>query len=325
MASLVAACDEQAAVSDGGSQEGESESESESESEGEGNWRALPVEGAPSPRASYAVVWTGSEMVVWGGADDKAVLGDGARYNPDQDAWTPITSSGAPEPRVTSGVWSGAEMIIWSGSDGDALSTGGRYDPLADAWTPTSIGPVGRAGPARIWTGSEMIIWGSGDEEMFLEGGYRYNPATDSWATIAADAEPTPRGSCTAVWTGSEMIIWGGTSGDYSGATVESSGGRYDPIADTWAPMSDSPLEERYWHSAVWTGSEMIVWGGNGPGLSIFDDGARYDPVTDLWAEMSDLDAPVRRFGHVAVWTGSEMLIWGGVGTISFPTGGGTV
>ena len=42
-------------------------------------------------------------------------------------------------------------------------------------------------------------------------------------------------------------------------------GGRYDPAANTWTalPTSGAPAARDY-HTAVWTGSEMIVWGGDG-------------------------------------------------------------
>ena len=40
-------------------------------------------------------------------------------------------------------------------------------------------------------------------------------------------------------------------------------GGRYDPSTDSWTATSttDAP-DARDRHTAVWTGSEMIVWGG---------------------------------------------------------------
>ena len=66
-------------------------------------------------------------------------------------------------------------------------------------------------------------------------------------------------------------------------------------------------------HSAVWTGSEMIVWGGGDPGGSneLLTTGGRYNPGTDSWIPMSD-EAPSARSNHTAVWTGSEMIVWGG-------------
>ena len=37
----------------------------------------------------------------------------------------------------------------------------------------------------------------------------------------------------------------------------------YDPTQDSWAPTSlTGVLAPSVWHTAVWTGSEMLVWGG---------------------------------------------------------------
>ena len=38
---------------------------------------------APTPRCQHTAVWTGSEMIVWGGADDVGNLDTGGRYNPE--------------------------------------------------------------------------------------------------------------------------------------------------------------------------------------------------------------------------------------------------
>jgi N-acetylneuraminic acid mutarotase len=55
------------------------------------------------------------------------------------------------------------------------------------------------------------------------------------------------------------MIVWGGTGN----GVVLNSGGRYNPSSDSWKTMSstDTP-SPRSGHKAVWTGNEMIVWGG---------------------------------------------------------------
>src|SRR5438876_470989 len=52
-----------------------------------------------------------------------------------------------------------------------------------------------------------------------------------------------------------------------------------DCIDDTWTPTSiTNAPDARAGHTAVWTGSEMIVWGGNE-----LNTGARYNPSTDSW------------------------------------------
>jgi len=89
-------------------------------------------------------------------------------------------------------------------------------------------------------------------------------------------------------------------------------GGRYNPGTDSWTATSitNAPTA-RVGHTAVWTGSEMIVWGADATGPRV-DTGGRYNPGTDSWTATSTTDAPTGRSGHTAVWTGSEMIVWGG-------------
>ena len=52
--------------------------------------------------------------------------------------------------------------------------------------------------------------------------------------------------------------------------------------SDTWQQRDDgTPLAPRYYHTAIWTGSEMIIWGGYGG--SYLNDGGRYNPVANSW------------------------------------------
>src|SRR5581483_8042268 len=85
--------------------------------------------------------------------------------------------------------------------------------------------------------------------------------------------------------------------------------------AGSWsvAPgMNNSGLLGRRLHTAVWTGSEMIVWGGLTDAGILAGNGARYRPATDSWTNVSSSGAPSPRSGHTAVWTGTEMIVWGG-------------
>ena len=67
----------------------------------------------------------------------------------------------------------------------------------------------------------------------------------------------------------------------------------------------------------MWTGSEMIVWGGRMVSAYL-NTGGRYNPSTDSWTATTTTNAPAARYGHTAVWTGSEMIVWGGVSTAPF-------
>ena len=45
----------------------------------------------------------------------------------------------------------------------------------------------------------------------------------------------------------------------------------------------------------MWTGSEMIVWGGESDGISYLNTGGRYNPSTDSWTATSTTNAPAGR------------------------------
>jgi hypothetical protein len=95
-------------------------------------------------------------------------------------------------------------------------------------------------------------------------------------------------------------------------------------INDTWIATSTTNAPSGRWrHTAVWTGSEMIVWGGFGS-AGLLNTGGRYNPSTDSWTATSTVNAPSVRYLHTAVWTGSEMIVWGGIdqNTFDLNTGG---
>jgi N-acetylneuraminic acid mutarotase len=123
------------------------------------SWVATRTTNAPAGRFSHTVVWTGSEMIVWGGGDGFNVLNSGGRYNPGTDSWTATSTANAASPRSGhTAVWTGSQMIVWGGP---YLNTGGRYNPGTNSWSATSTtnAPAGRYGHTAVWTGSQMIVW----------------------------------------------------------------------------------------------------------------------------------------------------------------------
>ena len=105
------------------------------------------------------------------------------------------------------------------------------------------------------------------------------------------------------------MIIWGGTGR----SDVLNTGGKYDPSTDIWKPvtMEDAPTP-RVFHTAIWDGLQMIIWGGVGNGGVGLNTGGRYNPSTDTWTSITTEGAPESRNGHTAIWDGHQMIIWGG-------------
>src|SRR3954462_9748573 len=85
------------------------------------------------------------------------------------------------------------------------------------------------------------------------------------------------------------------TTSHYALPSTQDGGGCID---DSWTAISGSP-DGRAGHTAVWTGSEMLIWGGS---LSSYlNSGGKYDPTTDTWTAMNATSAPMARTGHTAV------------------------
>lgn len=138
---------------------------------------------------------------------------------------------------------------------------------------------------------------------------------------MSMEGFPHPVDRHTAVWTGKRVIFWGGNeafpleSNGYAPApnVPRDDGGIYDPANDTWSPVPKAPIAPRLDHIAVWSGKEMIVFGGEGPKGRIVGDGAAFDPTTNRWRKISRSGAPQARTRAAGVWTGTHLVIAGGV------------
>jgi hypothetical protein len=204
------------------------------------SWTATTTTNAPTAREAHTAVWTGSEMIVWGGAAD-VVTNTGGRYNPSTNSWIATSTVNAPEARYFHTAVLSGEMIVFGGAGiRGFLNTGGRYNPGMDSWTATTTinAPTERDFHTATWTGSEMIVFGGGGNTGFLNTGGRYSPGIDSWTATSTTNAPAARFQHTAVfWTGGEMIVWGG-QGD---AGALRTGGRYCAQADSPTPTPTPP------------------------------------------------------------------------------------
>jgi hypothetical protein len=280
--------------------------------------------GAPDTLHDSRAVWTGSLMLVWGG---QRLNASGWRYDPALDDWSPMNTDGAPpfaaSPAV---VWTGTKMIVWGGTRTGVgpVATGGVYDPVADTWMPTSStgAPAARYGHTAVWTGTKMVVWGGTlPSSAATASGGIYDPALDEWSATQEAGAPAPRSDHTAVWTGGHMIVWGGCA---AGPGCYGTGASYDPQTDVWSALvlAGGPPEARGRHTAVWTGTKMIVWGGINTFGAKLQTGGLYNPVSG-WSGSSVVGAPTARQDHSAVWTGSRMIVFGGVDAGSAPPASG--
>jgi N-acetylneuraminic acid mutarotase len=305
-------------------------------------WAAISSTGEPRFSYSHTAVWAGTEMIVFGAGNNEvtnSIEFMGGRYNPVTDTWTTTSSTGAPtfSQYSNTAVWTGTEMIVYGEGNNSITNnrefTGGRYNPVTNTWTTISSTEAPTIGPdsgfTAVWTGTEMIVFGEGG---YNGSGYngivglRYNPVTNTWATMSSTDSPTLRGNLSAVWTGTEMVVLGKTSTSslsyYFGSQIW--GSRYNPATNTWAEISSnnspnlllgdgaSPIPI----CSLWTGTEMIVLGSDYSGFLL---GGRYDPVTNAWNVMSNPDFS-EEFSDAgmqptttttkAFWTGSAIIFY---------------
>ncbi|RKH78008.1 hypothetical protein D7Y27_20325 [Corallococcus sp. AB004] len=300
-------------------------------------WTPMSTQGALSARSLHTAVWTGERMMVWGGlgcGGPDVPCGDGATYDPASDAWSPpIKSDYAPAPRWGhTALWTGTQMLVWGGKDARAprvFRDGAIYHAKEDLWTTMNFvkAPPNRYAHSAVWIDGVMYVWGGNGGSLFdvaMADGSMYGPHGDGWLAMPPEeGSPKARWSHTAVWTGSSMIIWGGTGcGDdpqQDPPIYCDKGAAFDPVYRVWSAISTKGAPSpRIGHTAVWTGSKMVIWGGTSPtcgsGGGVCSDGAAYDPATDTWAPLRTEGAPSARTGHVSVWTGNALFIWGGMG-----------
>lgn len=342
-------------------------SPSDEATRGEG-WRKLPD--APiSPRSGEAAVWTGREVIIWGGATRDATLrsselSDGAAYDPAESTWRSIVDAPIRGSSYEA-VWTGTEMIAWGGiraADQQGPPDGAAYDPDADAWRTIAQSPLeARDGSAVVWTGNEMIVWGGylvGQDrntfpyQRYARDGAAYDPATDEWRTLAPSPLPAGYDPMT-VWTGEEMIIFTTESSDpAAGKPNYPVGAAYDPATDRWRELGSSPLFPIASPPAIWLKGEMLFMtfgeleghsrnqpptaGAYNPSTDSWrilrsapsyasssyltpiatDDEVlfgtfAYDPVADVWRKLPRAPIQDREF-PTEVWTGTEVIVWGG-------------
>ncbi len=284
---------------------------------------------APGPRFGHTAVWTGTEMIVWGGSHATYPVAGGGRYDPATDVWSPVSTTDAPEGREGhTAVWTGTEMILWGGrvydgNQGYAVSSnsGARYSPSSDTWiaVSTSGAPSARYAHAAVLVGGTMVVWGGNDDTSDLSSGGRYDVALDTWTPTTAGGAPAPRRGHSAVVLSGKMIVWGGNGA----SAVLATGGSYDPVSDAWvATTGTGAPAARSRHTAVATSDKMIVWGGSGD-AGFLNSGGVYDPALNSWTSTSTTSAPSARGDHSAVWTGGGMIVWGGSGDVGFLNSGG--
>jgi hypothetical protein len=251
-------------------------------------WTTMSNTGAPSARRAPIAIWSGTYVVIWGGTNNNAPVAGGARYDDATDTWLPM-DAGANAPSARSNVafaWSGTELYLFGGRIGTAVTNEGyAYDPAQDKWRklPTTGAPIARSDAFATWMGNKLFVWDGRDMTgaSVANSGGIYDPATNTWSAVATGSAPAKRGAPYpkngwAAGSGSKVFFVGGEDG----TTAKHDGGIYNPAgAGTWTAIANFPSgKDHFFGVGVWTGQEMIVWGGLHGAATLLNVGDRYQP-----------------------------------------------
>jgi hypothetical protein len=249
------------------------------------HWRHLPD--PPTGDGGPAVtVWTGSQMIGWGGGCCGEASADGAAYSPATNSWKMLPPAPVEGRPTAAGAWTGTEMIVAGGTTGDSsefhvFADAAAYNPKTHAWRKLPPMPTPRTEATAVWDGTELLVIGGhtivGGRLAYLARGVAYNPSTNHWRWLPPMA--FPREGFVAEWTDSQVLVWGGRSRPHETWLIPPHGEAYDAVGNAWSPLPRSPLRGRVAPVAAWTGTEMIIWGGFTEGRD-FADGAAFTPGT---------------------------------------------
>lgn len=270
-----------------------------------GLWTAMaepPLSVGPGAPA----VWTGDELIIWGGSSAKGeTLVTGASYDPDTDEWTELPTPPSKPRQGHVAVWSGEEVLIWGGvlpQANHGYADGIAYRPADRTWRTIADAPVGsRVEAQAFWTGKEMIVAGGippglGGSPTEESETVAYDPATDRWRKLRAGPPGGP-GKLLAR-TDTELLFFNPILGETRGEAARVT--PFDIAAGRWGTPREAPLPARppppsqelagtcshgYAVTAAQVGQWSFLWKGSctaGPGFA-------YSLADGTWSRTIDL------------------------------------
>lgn len=266
--------------------------------------------------------WSGTELLIFGGARPEEPPPAGARsegdhgrwrestagtswqsvagygYDPEQRRWRPLPGAPPPDAEPT-------DAVAWHCGRAFLLTrhgTGFRYDPSTGETTPTARegAPVGCRGQRILTLGSLAMVFG-------CEGcrGRVYDASTDSWSEMGSRGEPIAWGNQRCDWlptvlAGEQFVVLRRYR-DVAGAI-------WDVRTKAWTAITEEGSPEQVNVGPVSDGRALYVAGQAGTEAGLF----RYDLETRTWSRRP-LPTGVCNLGQHATLEGGVMVQAGGV------------
>jgi hypothetical protein len=301
-------------------------------------WRLLP----PSPlgpRANVVAVWTGDDVLVWGGYRGNPTaplaLQSGAAYDPTTNSWRKVADNQWAHPGAV-GVWAKDRLFIL------AKNGGAQYDPTSNAWHDIALLPGSTGGGflAAAWSGT-TLFGVLAEREVGTIAVARYDNRRDAW-TIGKSLRRSSRAdlnNVSTVWTGKELVVSDGTRSVWAydpttdawralasltqgaaSSSIASIGGKLvavyvaddglhaaRAVGNGWRTIADLPHVSISQPIAIDAGGRLVAIDRSGRGTPL-----RADPSTGRWVSLNGY--PLASGVHgTAVWASTGLFVWGGL------------
>jgi hypothetical protein len=278
-----------------------------------------------------ATVWTGSELIIWGGLDGAQfsgahpnALADGASYNPTTDSWQSLPNGPLSGRGATVSAWTGAEVVLLGGgsASGEYYTDAAAFNPKAGTWrsipVPTPPGGHPLTWRAAVFADSQLLAWSEWAtshqigpaKEMGGADLFSYSPAESTWRLVPTSSEALP--DVEEVLVANDQVIVRGVTincGYCSRPFVAEATAVYNPVKRSWTRLPPDPLGVDHLESA-WTGTALFSFNPSTTVDTTPPGGASaYEPTTHQWIRL-----PAAPAGCAApeppIWMGRGVVVY---------------
>jgi len=294
---------------------------------------AAPIRG----RTSAVGAWTGTQMLIWGGATarQEQLFADGAAYDPASRAWSTLPAAPIAGRVGASSVWTGQSLFIWGGfTTPDAVaptSDGALYTPADHSWVTLPPAPVpGYQQVVALRSGELVILLSTprgGDGSVVHVQSYR--PATNSWSRLPDLNLPAGHdvGQVAAIAVSDQIYLWSlwaHTTTISPNATSTASGIEgftFDMTSRRWTSNTLAGPSVRNVVGPLWTGQQILLpasypFCGGCSGPMMFNrTGLMLNPANSATSVIPH--GPVDDLNATYLWTGAALLAVNSQGSIN--------
>jgi len=284
------------------------------------SWSKPDVKGeVPCERHSASITAVGSDVYLFGGAQDIKAHNDVYKLDTTKWTWSAVAAAGeVPPPRWGhSCVLLGPSTIVMFGGEvvGGKSNDVYLFDVATHTWKHpmniTGAAPSGRVFHGAVARGNKMYIFGGdgGDNNL-----YEFDLATMVWTRVATTgASPQIRKKTSLTLFGNTLVLFGGVDlinyqylQDFHVLSLDS--------LEWIQPAMKGPIADaRGGHTSCVLAEKLFVWGGESQ-KSVFNELHYVDPNDNyMWFKKKGMGSvPVARVQHSATLIGDKWLVFGG-------------